>query len=170
MKLIVGLGNPGEKYRKVRHNTGFMVLDAVASADFVEAGKFNALVAKVGETLFVKPQTFMNNSGECVSKLVNFYNISLEDVIVIHDDVDIPLGEVKYQKGRGSAGHKGVESIFTSLGTPDFWRFRVGIGRPLQEVLIEDWVLMPFTAEELQKLEEVISRFTSSKETLSFLN
>jgi peptidyl-tRNA hydrolase, PTH1 family len=150
MKLIVGLGNPGEKYKNTRHNMGFMKVDDMM-ADLQDRSqwsfekKFNAEMVKVKDTIFAKPQTFMNNSGDSVSKLVNFYNINLQDLLVVHDDVDLELGKVKEQFGVGSAGHKGVQSIIDALGSQDFWRMRVGIGRPADNKMdLEDWVLGDF--------------------------
>ena len=131
---------------------GFMVLDAFVKGDWRFEKKFNALVLKKEDILYVKPQTFMNKSGESISKLVNFYNITLNDLVVIHDDVDLEFGQVKVQQGKSSAGHKGVESIITALGSSDFWRVRVGIGRPEGNIAVEDWVLMPFENGKSEKL------------------
>jgi PTH1 family peptidyl-tRNA hydrolase len=162
MRLIVGLGNPGEKYARNRHNTGFILIDKLLEEKGLECksdSKFNVLAVKDGDMLYAKPQTFMNNSGECVSKLVNFYKIDLNDLVVIHDDVDLELGKVKKQLGSSSAGHKGVESVLTSLGSKDFWRIRVGIGRPACRQAgpkgddIEAWVLSDFSPSELEEVK-----------------
>jgi len=153
MKLIVGLGNPGKKYQKSRHNVGFILLDKFAADNNLKWGrveKFNSEIADYSDGILVKPQTFMNNSGDAVSKLVNFYKISLNDLIIIHDDVDLPLGGVKKQKGKNSAGHHGVEDIIEKLGTKDFWRIRVGIGKPEDKnIPVDEWVLQDFGENEL---------------------
>jgi PTH1 family peptidyl-tRNA hydrolase len=153
MKLIVGLGNPGERYQKSRHNVGFILLDKFAAdnnLNWRKVERFNSEVADYSNGLLIKPQTFMNNSGDAVSKLVNFYKISLNDLIIIHDDVDLPLGAIKKQKGKNSAGHHGVENIIEELGTKDFWRIRVGIGKPEDKnIPIDEWVLQNFGENEL---------------------
>jgi len=152
MKLIVGLGNPGEKYQKSRHNVGFILLDKFAAdnnLNWRKVERFNSEVADYSNGLLIKPQTFMNNSGDAVSKLVNFYKISLNDLIIIHDDVDLPLGAIKKQKGKNSAGHHGVENIIEELGTKDFWRIRVGIGKPEDKnIPVDEWVLQDFGENE----------------------
>src|SRR3989344_2669205 len=157
MKLIVGLGNPGEKYKNNRHNSGFIIIDRIAS----ESGgvwnfesRFNAEVCKLNNTLLIKPHTFVNNSGEAVSQIVNFYRIDLNDLTVIHDDVDMEFGAVRLKKGMGSGGHHGVENIIEKLGTKEFWRLKIGVGRPDPPLAydVEDWVLTDFTPDELAKL------------------
>ena len=155
MKIVVGLGNPGEKYEKHRHNVGFLVLDSLARAqglDWKLEKKFNAYIAKHDNTLLVKPQTFMNNSGESVSAILNFYKVDAEDLTVVHDDLDLPLFEVKRQFGVGAAGHHGIESIIGRLSTKEFWRVRVGIGRPVNGQSPEDFVLSNFSGEELEEV------------------
>jgi len=153
MKLIVGLGNPGKKYQKSRHNVGFILLDKFAADNNLKWGKserFDSEIIEYDDKLLVKPQTFMNNSGDAVSKLVNFYKIFPDNLIIIHDDVDLPLGSVKKQKGKNSAGHHGVEDIIEKLGTKDFWRIRVGIGKPEDKnIPVDEWVLQDFGENEL---------------------
>ena len=153
MKLIVGLGNPGERYQKSRHNVGFILLDKFAAdnnLNWRKVERFNSEVADYSNGLLIKPQTFMNNSGDAVSKLVNFYKIFPDNLIIIHDDVDLPLGSVKKQKGKNSAGHHGVEDIIEKLGTKDFWRIRVGIGKPEDKnIPVDEWVLQDFGENEL---------------------
>jgi peptidyl-tRNA hydrolase, PTH1 family len=180
MKLIVGLGNPGEKYAKTRHNVGFMVIDELAqkfsSSDyrFIKENKFEAETLKVhykDEELFlVKPQTMMNASGEAVNKLMRFYNLQLNDLWVIHDDLDLPLGHLKIVKGRGSAGHHGVDSIIQKLGKDEFTRFRVGIDykmiidkheRPRE---VEDYVLMVPQGKEAVELVKGIDKTVKAVE------
>ena len=148
MKLIIGLGNPGTKYEKTRHNIGFMVLDVL-----IKNEQFDSKKVKL-----IKPQTFMNNSGQEVKKITDYYKIKPEDIIVIHDDIDLPLGKIKIQQNRSSAGHKGVQSIIDSLGTKDFTRMRIGI-RPeelIQET--EKFVIQKFTQEEQDIINETIKK------------
>ena len=146
MILIAGLGNPGKEYERTRHSIGFRVIDELAKN-------------KPSDAVLLKPQTFMNNSGEAVSSAVNFYKIKPADLWVVHDDVDLPLGEFKISKNRGSAGHKGVESIIKKLGTKDFNRVRIGIcpikGKP---EAVEKFVLQNFTKTEEKTIKEVIER------------
>ncbi len=130
MKLIVGLGNPGKDYEDTRHNIGFMVVDKLAreigrdTLVWNQDDKRSAFVAKVGELVIAKPVTFMNNSGVAVKKLADFYKIDPVDVWVIHDDLDLPIGKIRIRNQGGTAGHNGVESIITHLGTDKFLRFR----------------------------------------------
>ncbi|MFZ5366099.1 MAG: aminoacyl-tRNA hydrolase [Patescibacteria group bacterium] len=137
MKLIVGLGNPGKKYEKSRHNIGFMVVDELAQkwevgrVKWEEDKKSNTLIINHQPlAILVKPQTMMNASGFAVKSLITNYKLPITNLWVIHDDLDLPLGKIKIVKGRGSAGHYGVGSIIRELGTADFVRFRLGIGRP----------------------------------------
>jgi peptidyl-tRNA hydrolase, PTH1 family len=135
MKLIVGLGNPGEEYSETRHNIGFMVVDKLAKELGEHAPvweynkKANAQTCSVGGVLLVKPSTYMNASGEAVGKLAAYYKIDTTDIWVIHDDIDLPLGKLKIRAQGASAGHNGVESIIKDIGTDKFVRFRLGIGR-----------------------------------------
>ena len=162
MKLIVGLGNPGEKYVKTRHNLGFLVVDKIAEKKSVvirlenefksENGDFGDLENRIK---LVKPQTFMNNSGEAISKLKNYYKIDSEDIWVVHDDVDLEFGKVRIALGGSSAGHKGVQSIIDQLGTDQFWRIRVGVDRS-DQIPTEEWVLMNFEEKEQKRLDYLI--------------
>jgi len=131
MKLIVGLGNYGTEYEKTRHNYGFMVIDAFQKEnnfpEFNMDKDSNSLVSKNNDIVLIKPQTYMNNSGMAVRKIANFYKISNKDIIVIHDDADVNLGEIKIAEDRGSAGHNGVESIINELKNKEFTRLRMGI-------------------------------------------
>ncbi|MCL4338078.1 aminoacyl-tRNA hydrolase [Patescibacteria group bacterium] len=138
MKLIIGLGNPGDKYQYSRHNIGFMAVEkfikdrlpsAVTKNAWKDETKFSGKICKLEDCIVVKPQTYMNRSGISVLSLVNFYKINLEDIWVVHDDIDLPLGKIRIRKGGGSAGHNGIESIMANLHSPDFERFRLGIGR-----------------------------------------
>lgn len=157
MKLIVGLGNPGKEYEKTRHNVGFMILDKFSEEVFRMEKKFKAEVFKNNKFVLLKPQTFMNNSGESVLSAMSFYKISLEDLLVIHDDVDLPLGVIKVSKGEGFAGHKGVFSVMEKLGTKDFWRLRIGVESPLRgKMETDNFVLANFSQEEKFLLNKVI--------------
>ena len=163
MKLVVGLGNPGAKYANNRHNTGFMAADALAAKFEVETweSKFSALIAKAGGLLLVKPQLFMNKSGEVVAEVVNFYKVQTSDLWVIHDDLDLALGEYKIQVGIGPKVHNGVNSIESQLGKDDFWRVRLGTdNRPVGPARTpgEDYVLADFTQEERQIAIGVIKK------------
>lgn len=158
MKLIVGLGNPGEEYRQNRHNIGYQVVERLTGEGEWEK-KFESLVLKQGETVLVKPVTFMNRSGRAVSEIVNFYKVDLDNLWVVHDDLDIPLGEYKIQKGVGPRVHKGVNSIEESLGRSEFWRVRVGVdNRPSGEGRTpgEEYVLQDFSVEEKNFLSGII--------------
>ncbi|OHA63184.1 MAG: hypothetical protein A2842_00125 [Candidatus Wildermuthbacteria bacterium RIFCSPHIGHO2_01_FULL_48_25] len=153
MYLIVGLGNPGKKYEKTRHNAGFMVLDELEKKELPEAR-------------LLKPDTFMNDSGSAVLKATKNYKLPTKNLVVVHDDIDIPLGKIKVSKGSGSAGHKGVESIIQALGTKDFTRIRIGIlppeGKPAD---VENFVLKPFKKEELPLLTTAITSALSILES-----
>ena len=158
-KIIVGLGNPGEKYVNTRHNAGFLVVDEIVAAEGMEwkqDKKFKSLVAQSGEFLIVKPQTSMNLSGEAVSKIAFYYKATPQKLFVIHDDVDFPTLTYKIQFGRESSGHKGAEEIINRLGTKDFWRVRVGVGRPQSGTFeVEDYVLSVFKKEEIVKITDL---------------
>ncbi|HRY60454.1 MAG TPA: aminoacyl-tRNA hydrolase [Patescibacteria group bacterium] len=174
MKIIVGLGNPGKKYTNTRHNVGFLGLEQIINKtkkqeskvsiiqEFKLEKKFDAEVAKLKlgkeDIILVKPQTFMNNSGIAVRKVVDFYKVNPEkDLIVIYDDIDIPLGKIKMRAEGSSAGHRGLQSIIDNLGTERFIRVRIGIGRPEDELTkIEDWVLQALKVSEKEIIENVI--------------
>jgi PTH1 family peptidyl-tRNA hydrolase len=163
MKLIVGLGNHGKKYEKTRHNLGFMVVEALVQMENGEwkmEKKFNSQLSIINsQLLLAKPQTLMNASGFAVVKLANFYKIKPEDLWVIHDDVDLPLGKLKIVRERGSAGHRGVISIIEQLGTTDFVRFRLGIGHPKRDgKWTEDFVLSPFLPTEKDEVKRLIKK------------
>ena len=149
MKLIVGLGNPGKEYINTRHNIGFMVIDKyLGDVKFKE--KFNGLyyeVNKNDKVIFLKPQTFMNNSGECVSKFVNYFNIKNEDIMIIHDDLDINIGICKFKFNSSSGGHNGIKSIINYLGNKNFFRMKLGIKSDKKNDVI-DFVLGKFSKSE----------------------
>jgi PTH1 family peptidyl-tRNA hydrolase len=160
-KLIVGLGNPGTKYTWTRHNVGFMVLDRLAHHEGASLAKksFAGLYGDVacwGERLhLLKPQTFMNLSGQSVSPALNFHKIHLDDLIVVHDDIDIPFGQIRVKKGGGHGGHNGLRSLMKELGSGEFVRIRVGVGRPPFGDSA-DYVLSPFSKDEMSQLSELL--------------
>ena len=166
MFLIVGLGNPGKQYEKSRHNTGFVVVDKAnlefQMPNFKSNPKSKCQMSKGqidGKTVIIaKPQTFMNESGQAVSALANFYKIKPSNIIVVHDDLDLPSGEFKIQKNRGAAGHNGVQSIIDHLGTQDFIRVRIGIAPPEAAKTNADFVLAKFSKAEMEKLKKVMER------------
>lgn len=148
MALIVGLGNPGKQYENTRHNAGFMVVDALADElGWKWSKKFlmGALVAEGNingkKTILAKPQTFMNRSGQAVGKLAKKYKVDPADIVVVYDDADIELGDLRWRDAGSAGGHNGMKSIIHILGTQDFPRLRVGIGRPPEHVSLEDYVL-----------------------------
>ncbi len=162
MKLVVGLGNPGEKYARSRHNVGFMVVDELVKRDVLSPSvdkKSESIIYKSGnDVLFQKTQTFMNASGKAVQSLANFYKIESANILVIHDDVDLDFGEIKHQFDRSSAGHNGVESVIKLLGTQEFHRLRVGIGRPQNASFdVQNWVLEDF-AEREDEVKKIIAK------------
>jgi len=163
LKVIAGLGNPGPKYELTRHNLGFMVIDAAASKFRVGMdGKAHHAVVGNGrvagvEVMLAKPQTFMNLSGGSVGPLMRQAGCATEDVIVVHDDLDIELGRLKVSKSGGDGGHNGVASVIEALGTGSFTRLRVGIGRPPAGIDPVEYVLTPFGQEDEKLLAAVIS-------------
>ena len=162
MYLIVGLGNPGNRYRATRHNIGFMVLERLATKLEINLSQksFNALWGKGKishkNVIFAMPQTYMNLSGNAVRQLHAFFKIDLSNLIVIHDDLDLSFGSVRLKTGGGNAGHKGLVSIEENLGSSEFMRIRLGIGKPVDKSRIEGYVLEPFVKEEQSVLPEII--------------
>jgi PTH1 family peptidyl-tRNA hydrolase len=151
-RLIVGLGNPGTKYQHTRHNIGWDVFEELSFAhDLKWVDKFKGLYSvynnEADKIYFLKPQTFMNLSGESVQPLMNFFKIPLENTLVVHDELDLPFGTIAFKKGGGLAGHNGLKSIAASLGTQDFRRVRMGIGRPVHGD-VSNWVLSGYTGED----------------------
>ena len=164
MKIIVGLGNPGRRYERTRHNAGFMAVDALAGnlgIDITQE-KHYALLGRARiasmETIVAKPQTYMNDSGRAVGALLRNTYTSVSDLIVIHDELDLPLGAVRVKSGGGHGGHNGLRSIVEHLGSTDFIRIRIGIGRPAPGMDSADYVLSPFLQEELQTASEAFAR------------
>jgi PTH1 family peptidyl-tRNA hydrolase len=160
MFLLAGLGNPGSKYAGTRHNIGFMVLDYLATNHNLTFGDSKWQALQVRTTLWqesvilFKPETFMNLSGTAVISLVNYYKIEIGKVIVIHDDLDLELGRIRISTGGGDGGHKGIRSIISGLGTKDFPRIKVGIGRPAVPIPPEKYVLSKFDADELELINQ----------------
>jgi peptidyl-tRNA hydrolase, PTH1 family len=171
LKLIVGLGNPGHRYQWTRHNAGFMVLDRLSHVAAISVTKkcFSGLCGEGTwqdiRLLLMKPQTFMNLSGRSVAEAVRFHKLSSSDVIVIHDDIDIPFGRVKLKNGGGHGGHNGLRSLLAELGNGDFTRIRVGIGRPgCGEVV--DYVLSSFDRMEMDGLMTILDGAVDMLENL----
>lgn len=161
MKLLVGLGNPGRKYEQTRHNLGFLVIDRIAAQNGVRfKKKLDALVGewKVGreKVFLIKPQGYMNLSGVSVKGLMRELAVSAEDLVVVYDELDLPFGKIRIRPRGSSAGHRGLLSIIDSLAGASFYRVRVGIGRPPQGIEAADFVLERFTAEEAERLDEVV--------------
>ncbi len=162
MYLIIGLGNPGSRYKHTRHNIGFMVLEKIAVRWEVELKQksFNALWnrGKIAgkNVLLAMPQTYMNLSGNAVRELLAYFKIDKSNLIVIHDDLDLSFGTIRLKHGGGDAGHKGLKSITTCLGSADYMRVRIGIGKPSDKSRVEDYVLERFGSEESVTLEQII--------------
>lgn len=169
MKLIVGLGNIGKEYETTRHNIGFMVADAIAKKHEVSFNKEerDAMVAefRVGgeKILIIKPTTFMNDSGVAVGQFARFYNIAPEDIVIIHDDMDLPVGFLRIRPNGSSGGHNGIKSVQSHLGTDGFVRFRVGIGHPVHEhKVVLDYVLTKFNQEEQKIMTNTIDNVANA--------
>lgn len=165
LRLIVGLGNPGRDYAATRHNAGFWWLDRVVAEERVSLSleaRFTGLVGKAGSDLiFLEPQGFMNRSGLSVGTLARYYRIAPEAILVAHDELDLPPGEVRLKQGGGHAGHNGLRDIVAQLGNPNFWRLRIGIGHPREnapEAVVADYVLNAPRRDEQVKIDEAIDR------------
>ncbi len=162
--LVVGLGNPGRQYKNTRHNAGFLVVDRLSERLGVQFSRlqFRALVVdgryQDRKIILAKPQTYMNESGQAVGSLVRFYKITQDNIVVVHDDVDLPFGALRLRPAGGSGGQKGMGSIIERLGTQEFPRLRVGIGRPPGQMLAAAYVLQEFDRDEKQELPGVIDR------------
>ena len=165
IKLIVGLGNPGREYEATRHNAGFWWVDELAQANkstFKSEGKFNGLVTRSlvasREIFLLKPQTFMNASGRSVGALAKFYKITAAEMLVVHDELDLPPGTAKLKFGGGHGGHNGLKDIIAHLGTKDFWRLRIGIGHPGDRDDVVGYVLQEPRREEGELIEQAMQR------------
>jgi PTH1 family peptidyl-tRNA hydrolase len=171
--MIVGLGNPGPEYRKTRHNLGFWAVDRLAErwGTYLSRHAFLSVIGDVfwrGEkVLLVKPQTYMNRSGQAVASILEFYHLALSDFFVIHDDLDLPLGQIRIKRGGGGAGgNRGVASLIETLGSKDFVRIKLGIGRPPGRQDPADFVLQPFTPMEEAFILLAVDRAVEAVEVL----
>ncbi|MBI2339440.1 MAG: aminoacyl-tRNA hydrolase [Deltaproteobacteria bacterium] len=173
MKIIVGLGNPGEEYEATRHNIGFLVVERLCGA---LNGRFKksrlreeAVITDLGgaKTILVKPLTFMNLSGQAVGEVLRYYRCDPEALLVAHDDLDLDLGRIKFSRGSSSGGHNGIASIIDALGTREFCRLRIGIGRPKAGGGPVDYVLSPFARGERKEVEKVVG--VSAEAAMDFL-
>lgn len=165
IRLIAGLGNPGRKHERDRHNAGFWFVQRFAErsrASLRAEAKFNGIVGKIatpaGDAWLLMPQTYMNDSGRSVAQLARFYKIAPEEILVVHDELDFAPGTVKLKLGGGVAGHNGLKDLHATLGTPTFWRLRIGIGHPGDRSQVADYVLHPPRAEERALLDEALAK------------
>jgi len=161
MKLIVGLGNPGKKYTNTRHNLGFMVADNIAQKmgpGFDYEQKYEADIADIDGIKLLKPQTYMNESGQSVLKAKKYYKVEIKNIWVIHDDVDLADGKVRIQFSGTSAGHKGVQSVIDNIGE-NFWKLRIGVGRD-DRIATDDWVLKKLSEKEIKNYKLIIDKVT----------
>jgi PTH1 family peptidyl-tRNA hydrolase len=169
--LIVGLGNPGREYRTTRHNVGFMVIDRLSQTLAARLSRLQsralvgAAVWEEQKIVLAKPQTFMNLSGQAVSSLVRFYHLPLEQLLVIHDDIDLPFGTLRMRPGGGAAGQKGLISIIEQLGTQEFPRLRIGVGRPPGQRSAADYVLGDFSSADQEILTQVLNQAVDAART-----
>ena len=173
IKMMVGLGNPGSEYEQTRHNAGFWFIDELAwqyKATLKEEKKFFGSVARIsisGSDLWLlKPSTFMNRSGQAVAALAQFYKIKPEEILVVHDELDIPCGRIKFKLGGGNGGHNGLKDIQARLGTPDFYRLRLGIDHPGDRNLVVGYVLNKPSPEHRQQIDEAINKSLKSRSIL----
>ena len=162
--LVIGLGNPGDTYKKTRHNAGFMVVDEIATAYSIllEKRKFSVLFGRgfieCIEVILAKPMAFMNRSGEPIKKIASYFRIPSEDMLVIHDDIDLAFGRLKIKEKGGHGGHKGISSLIDAFGEKNFDRLRIGIGRPEADISVSDHVLDRFTPFEMEGLDLILKR------------
>ncbi len=171
-KLIVFLGNPGLQYRQTRHNVGWMVCDSLcerlSGPQISWQTKFHGLYTKQGNAILLKPQTFMNESGISVQEAARFYNLDPRDILVVHDDIELPFGTVKSQLGGGMGGHNGLRSVKQHIGTDQFRRLRVGVGRPEARIQVADYVLGRFSPVEERMLETILE--SAAESALQYMN
>ena len=168
MTLFIGLGNPGSKYEDTRHNIGFKVIDKLVD-DFgardISKTSFHGLLYRSSNSLFLKPTTFMNLSGKSVQPVKHFFKVELEDVIVIHDDIDLPFGAVRFKRGGGHGGHNGLKSLDAHI-TKEYLRVRVGVGKPEHKSQVADYVLHDFSSQEQEDLTQLIAHVAKACEKL----
>ena len=158
--MIIGLGNPGKEYENTRHNVGFVVLDNYANKkNIVFKEKFNGLYAKITDNdqtyILLKPLSYMNLSGTVIRKFIDYYKIKIEDILVIHDDIDMPIGKIKLKFKGSSGGHNGIKNIIENLNTDEFKRFKIGIGKK-DDILIKDYVIGNFSKEEKEIIKKIL--------------
>ena len=164
LRMVIGLGNPGEAYSRTRHNTGFMVVDALADAYTIPLNKtkydtvFGRGTIEGMDVLLAKPMAYMNRSGFPVQRLAHYFRILREDLLVVHDDIDLAIGRLKIKEKGGDAGHKGIRSMMNAFGGGDFTRLRVGVGRSESDTSVSDHVLGTFRTEEKEIMEIIIKR------------
>ncbi|HEX4381710.1 MAG TPA: aminoacyl-tRNA hydrolase [Myxococcales bacterium] len=158
MRLLVGLGNPGAKYERTRHNIGFRIAEVAARKLGVALGetRWNAVLGQAAQTAVLLPQSFMNLSGEPTGQAARFWKVPPGEIVIVHDDMDLELGRIQVKQGGGDGGHNGLRSLKQHLGTPEFVRVRFGVGRPPPQWEGADWVLGKFSAEEEDVLRELI--------------
>lgn len=170
MKVLVGLGNPGTEYSQTRHNFGFMVMDALAQqlGGTWKKAKFNAEVLQgiIGDekVLLVKPLTYMNLSGEAVGAALNFFKEPKSSLLVVYDEIDLPLGRMRFARAGSAAGHNGIKSLIQHLSGNDFCRLRMGVGRPLGQMSVSDYVLGRFHKSEVEEVDQMIYEATNGIE------
>ena len=160
-RLIVGLGNPGIEYADTRHNLGFWFVDRLASdlkIALAPQGKFFGLLGRKEDLWLLQPTTFMNRSGQAVVALARFYKIMPDEILVVHDELDLPPGNIRLKQGGGNGGHNGLKDIQAHLTTPDFWRLRLGIGHPGERNEVVNYVLKPPRREEQDEIDRAIDR------------
>lgn len=168
MKCIIGLGNPGKKYEETRHNIGFIIIDELLRrlqiSDMKQKFKCLYTIEQIEgqKVMFVKPQTFMNLSGEGVRPLLDYYNVDPKNTVVIYDDLDLPVGKIRLRQKGGHGGHNGLRSLIDHLGTKEFKRLRIGIGRPEDRTPIVRYVLQPFPKEDQHEIENAIGQSTEA--------
>lgn len=171
MKCFVGLGNPGKKYEHTRHNVGFMVMDELAKRWNISFNqeKFKGIYGTGivnGEKVFlIKPITYMNLSGECVRPFLDYFQIALEDLVVVYDDLDLPTGRIRLRQKGSAGGHNGIKSLIQHVGTEKFNRLRIGISRPIKPIPIPDYVLGSFSKEETPEIEGAITQAADACES-----
>ena len=169
MILFVGLGNPGSQYENTRHNIGFKVIDKLVddfNARDISKTSFHGKLYRAANSLFLKPTTFMNLSGTSVQPVKHFFKVELEDIIVIHDDIDLPFGAVRFKRGGGHGGHNGLKSLDAHI-TKEYLRVRVGVGKPEHKSQVSDYVLHDFSQDEVPMLDTLIAHVAKACKVLS---
>ena len=167
MQLIVGLGNPGKKYQYTRHNIGYMAIENIISAqlNYKIKNKFNSIIYEViidnNKIILVKPETYMNNSGDAVYQIANFYKINSKDIFVLHDELDIPFGKIRIKIGGGNAGHNGLKSITNKIDN-NYTRVRLGIGHPGKKEMVNGHVMGNFSGPEKDNLNQILNYLTNN--------